>query len=548
MKKITLPNLPVTKFQLKKAKPGKNVLQLYLFFKEDFNIQSLKKKGLNKSRISIIQNTVKKGFFSSDLAELFILPNDTMALLGLGKIKEFHPDRIAGVFRKLPGMISNLKKLHLRIVLDYSLERAIDQFNQHHTQKLQTRTKAKQRFSKKAPFYRMKFYNKTTCKNYSLDDIVSQMASCLEIGAQNKILLKSEAKSSKSPDKTNTSFEFLYNTKKTVKNQVERNGVDLGKMVNRSRYLANLPGNFLNPELYEKYIRKLAIEYGLKINVLKGSQLEKSGFGGILSVGKGSAVSPRIVTLEYKPKNPRNKAPLVLVGKGVTFDTGGISIKPSPEMHEMKFDMCGSALALHGITLARLQKIPLHIICLVGLAENMPDGAAIKPGDVYTAYNGKTIEVQNTDAEGRLVLGDVLSYACKKFDPGIILDFATLTGACVISLGHHAAGVMTSSDKLFDTIQSASNRSLDKIWRLPHWDLYGSELKSSISDLRNIGGKSAGTISAMRFLAEFVEPEIPWAHFDIAGTAWRSSASGSQPAGATGWGLRLLSDFYKEIC
>ena len=326
-----------------------------------------------------------------------------------------------------------------------------------------------------------------------------------------------------------------------------RQGKTLSEMLQRSRYLAALPGNYMNPDSYETYACSLAQEFKLKVRVFDQAALERFGFGGIIAVGQGSPIPPRMIQLEYQPPKKKIQRPLVLVGKGVTFDTGGISLKPPAEMHEMKYDMCGSALALHGIALAAAYGLALPVTAVLGIAENMPDGKAVKPGDVYTAYDGTSVEVQNTDAEGRLILGDLLAYASQNCDSLCILDFATLTGACVVALGHDAAGVMTASEELFARIHKASLRSLDRTWRLPHWPVYGMDLKSDVADQRNIGGRAAGTLSAMRFLARFVPDEIPWAHLDIAGTAWRNKGFGSQDKGPTGWGIRLLSAFMEDL-
>ena len=310
--------------------------------------------------------------------------------------------------------------------------------------------------------------------------------------------------------------------------------------------MASLPANYLNPANYEQYVQSLAKKHNLKASVFHRSKLESMGCGGIVAVGKGSSIDPRMIILEYEPHTSHDK-PVVFVGKGVTFDTGGISLKPSQNMHEMKYDMCGSALAVQAIALAAAMKVPFPVVSLLGLAENMPSSTAIKPGDVYTAYNGSTVEVQNTDAEGRLILGDLLAYASEHYDPLCMLDFATLTGACVVALGNEAAAVLSASDDLYQRIQKASHRSLDRTWRLPHWPVYGEGLKSDVSDLRNIAERGAGTVSAMRFLAHFVDESIAWAHIDIAGTSWRKKPFASQGSGATAWGVRLLAAFMQDL-
>ena len=325
---------------------------------------------------------------------------------------------------------------------------------------------------------------------------------------------------------------------------------DLSATIRLSRSVAHLPGNILHPQTYQDYAERLAKQYKLKIQVLQANELKKIGMNGVLTVGQGSVNPPRVIVLRYQPAKSltKNSKPLVLVGKGITFDTGGISLKPSQKMHEMKYDMCGSALALHAIVLAAMRELPLPVYTILALAENMPDAKAIKPGDVYQAYNGMTVENQDTDAEGRLVLADILSYAVEK-NPQMLcmLDFATLTGACIVALGHEAAGLMTSSEDLAQRLSISSQKSLDRLWRLPHWSIYDRGLKSEISDIRNITDKGAGTVTAMRFLAQFVPSHLHWAHLDVAGVAWHSEKIGSQPNGPTGWGLRLLLDFMEDL-
>lgn len=309
-----------------------------------------------------------------------------------------------------------------------------------------------------------------------------------------------------------------------------------------ARYVAHLPANYFTPDDFVSRAKEIARKYKLSVKVWDDPQLKKEGFGGILAVSRGSELNGKMIVLEYKP--PKAKKKFAIVGKGITFDTGGISLKPSGEMHEMKYDMCGAAATIHAIGAIAALKKPIHVIAAIGVAENMPDGKAIKPGDVYTAYNGMTVEVQNTDAEGRLVLGDVLSYISKTYKPDYMVDLATLTGAVIIALGHEAAGYMTNSDKLVDAIETASHSSGDRVWRLPLWEEYGEDFKSDIADIKNItgGGKGAGTASAGMYLSKFVEGNVPWAHIDIAGAAWRKKASGSQPNGPTGYGVRLLVD------
>lgn len=313
----------------------------------------------------------------------------------------------------------------------------------------------------------------------------------------------------------------------------------VSRHLNGARYIAHLPSNYFRPQEFEERSREIAKEHKLKVTVFNEPQLKKMGMNGILSVSRGTDNSGKMILLDYNP--PGAKKTFAIVGKGVTFDTGGISLKPSSEMHEMKYDMCGAGAAIHAIGAIAALGTKIRVVAAIGAAENMPDGRAYKPGDVYTAYNGLTIEVQNTDAEGRLILGDVLAYVTEKIKPDYMVDLATLTGAAIMALGHETAALLTKNSEFASLIKEASDKSDDRVWELPFWDEYGEGLKSDIADYRNIaGGKGAGTISAGIFLSYFVDEDIPWAHLDIAGTAWRKKASGTQTSGPTGYGVRLL--------
>jgi len=255
-----------------------------------------------------------------------------------------------------------------------------------------------------------------------------------------------------------------------------------------------------------------------------------------LSVAKGSHQPPKLIVVHYKG-GKKDEKPQVLVGKGVTFDSGGISLKPGPEMDEMKFDMCGAASVLGTLKAVAQMKLPLNLTVIVPATENMPGGAASKPGDIVTSMSGQTIEILNTDAEGRLILCDALTYA-ERFKPETVIDVATLTGACVIALGHVASGVFANDDDLVDKLLAAGDESRDRAWQMPLWDDYQDLLKSNFADMANIGGRAAGSISAACFLSRFTK-KYAWAHLDIAGTAWKSGAD----KGATGRPVGLLTHF-----
>jgi len=316
--------------------------------------------------------------------------------------------------------------------------------------------------------------------------------------------------------------------------------------VNGMRQVQSLPANYITPETMEKRAKAMAVKFGLKIRIFNQTQLEKMGAHGIISVGKGSVIPPRMIVLEYSPKGVKGKT-LALVGKGVTFDTGGISIKPSSDMHEMKYDMSGSAAAIHAIAAIAEMKLPVRVVAAIGLAENMPDGNAIKPGDVYKAYNGTTIEVQNTDAEGRLILGDVLSYVDKNYKPDYMVDLATLTGACAVALGSYYAGLFSNNNDFKDILLKISEKSLEPVWPLPMGPLYLAQMKSDIADYNNIGDRWGGASSAASFLSVFVNKKTPWIHLDIAGIADIKKGFGVYPAVATGYGVRLLTELAQEL-
>ncbi|MBI3396190.1 MAG: leucyl aminopeptidase [Spirochaetia bacterium] len=492
----------------------------------------------------VIAPHMEAGAFRGGPLEIFQLLPEGVILAGLGKKKAFHPDRMAALFRGLSGKLVRLNGKHILVHFSSEIGSALDSLLDHsraHDEDPAGIGADSSDEEESPPDY----IPETTA-----DDVIAQSAACLLIGADAMDLLKKERnKPSKKPGKPPVVSMRWDGVSKERAFKAVTEGASLGRYVNMVRYVSSLPGNYFHPGHFENYARKIAREHRLEINVFHEAALRKMGCGGIIAVGQGSVNPPRMIVVHHKPAKAPKKgaAPLVLVGKGITFDTGGISLKPPAEMHEMKFDMCGAGLVLHAVAMAKAMNVNQEVIGLLGIAENMPDGNAIKPGDVYTAYNGLTVEVQNTDAEGRLVLGDVLSYACEKYKPRYLLDFATLTGACIIALGHEAAGVMTASEDLAARIDRASRRSLDRSWRLPHWYQYGMGFKSDVSDLRNVAGREAGTISAMRFLSRFVKPNVRWAHFDIAGVAWRGRPSGTQSKGATGWGVRFLHYFLKGI-
>ncbi|MCK0505574.1 leucyl aminopeptidase [Aromatoleum anaerobium] len=300
--------------------------------------------------------------------------------------------------------------------------------------------------------------------------------------------------------------------------------------------LGNLPGNFCTPSYLADTAVALGKQYKLKVEVLDRDDMEKLGMGSLLSVARGSHQPPRFIVMHYKGGKSKDK-PVVLVGKGITFDTGGISLKPGAEMDEMKFDMCGAASVLGTFKAIARMALPINVVGLIPATENMPGGGATKPGDVVTSMSGQTIEVLNTDAEGRLILCDALTYA-ERFKPACVVDIATLTGACVVALGKIPSGLLANDDALARELLDCGTVSGDRAWQLPLWDEYQELLKSNFADMGNIGGRFAGTITAACFLARFTKA-YKWAHLDIAGTAWVSGDA----KGATGRPVPLLAEF-----
>ena len=314
-------------------------------------------------------------------------------------------------------------------------------------------------------------------------------------------------------------------------------GLAIAEGVRFTKQLGDLPGNICTPAYMAEQVLELGKNYlELNIKIIEEAEMKEMGMGSFLSVSRGSRQPAKLIVIEYQGGNVRSK-PVVLVGKGLTFDAGGISLKPAQGMDEMKYDMCGGAAVIGTLLAAVKMQLPLNIIGLVPASENLPDGDANKPGDIVTSMSGKTIEVLNTDAEGRLILCDTLTYA-ERYHPEVVIDLATLTGACLIALGRVPSGLLGNDDALCNDLISAGESACDSVWRLPLWEEYQELLKSNFADLANIGGKDAGTITAACFLSHFTK-NFRWAHLDIAGTAWRTG----QNKGATGRPVPLLSQF-----
>jgi len=321
-----------------------------------------------------------------------------------------------------------------------------------------------------------------------------------------------------------------------------KNARAIGEGHSLARRLGMLPGNICTPDYLADTARDIAQRFGMKVTVLGRAEMTQEKMGSFLSVAQGTSQDPKLIALEYR-KGPGNAQPVALVGKGLCFDSGGISIKPAQGMEWMKFDMCGAAGVLGAMEAIGRLELPINVVGLIGSTTNMPSGEAVKPGDVVQASNGKYIEIINTDAEGRLVLADVLTYA-KRFSPSAVIDAATLTGACVIALGHTATGVMGTDDALVQEVLEAGKRSGEPGWPLPLWDEYKELIKSDVADIKNSGGRPAGTITAALFLKEFAEG-YPWVHLDIAGTAYTESDLGTVPRGPTGVPVGTFVEFVR---
>jgi len=313
--------------------------------------------------------------------------------------------------------------------------------------------------------------------------------------------------------------------------------------------IANLPPNECTPTTLATFAKTMAKKNKMKCTIFSKNELKKRGFGGITAVGKGSKNEPKLIVLEHNGGS-RNEKPIVLVGKAVTFDTGGISLKPGEKMDEMKFDKCGGCTVLGIMKAVSESRLSINIVGIVPSVENMPGGESYRPGDIIKLYNGKTAEILNTDAEGRLILADALAYGEKYYSPKAIIDFATLTGACIIALGTNVAAIVSNNERLTQKIKESSKRTTEEVWELPLNNDYMDMIKSDVADMKNIGiGRAAGTITAAAFLRNAIE-ETPWVHIDIAGVAWTQVATKSKPynpKGATGFGVRLILDYLQKF-
>ncbi|MCP3945164.1 MAG: leucyl aminopeptidase [Desulfobacteraceae bacterium] len=353
----------------------------------------------------------------------------------------------------------------------------------------------------------------------------------------------------KETTKKKTDYEGIAAIKLACKTSVKlvRKGMIRGKVCARAvcaaRDMAHEPGNGWTSADFAGFAKTLANTHGLDYRCIEKKEMEKMGMGGILAVNQGSAIPPRMIILEYQPA--KKSETLLLVGKGVTFDSGGISLKPGAGMEEMKYDMCGGAAVLAAMQAVGEEKPDLGVVAIIPATDNMPGGSAVRPGDIIQHFNQVTAEIVNTDAEGRMILGDALAYGIKTFKPDCVVDVATLTGAVVIGLGHHYTGLISNNDTLAKSLEAAGKQAGEPLWRLPLNKHYKKQIESKVADIKNIGGKAGGTITAAAYLSHFVG-KTPWAHLDIAGTAWDFTKKTYIPKGPSGICVRTFLNLIKN--
>ena len=380
--------------------------------------------------------------------------------------------------------------------------------------------------------------NKIPIKN---EQIISAIVEGANLSLYDFDLFKKEKSNKNQPD-----LSLLFSDKSTSEgvnvHNIIKSSIIISDAVKFTRDVANLPPNECPPMKLGEIAKKIANENKMKCTVFSKNEIKSKGLGGVTAVGQGSKNEPKFIILEYR-NGKKEQKPILLVGKAVTFDTGGISLKPGEKMDEMKFDKCGGCTVLGVMKAISELKLPVNVVAIIPSVENMPSGDAFRPGDIIKLFNGKTAEILNTDAEGRLILADGLAYGIKHYQPSSVMDFATLTGACIVALGTNVAGIVSNNAKLASKIKTASEKTSEEVWELPINDDYMNMVKSKVADIRNIGmGRAAGTITAAAFLANSVG-NVPWVHFDIAGTAWIQPSTKNKSYnshGATGFGVRLV--------
>ncbi len=400
------------------------------------------------------------------------------------------------------------------------------------------------KIAQKARELKLKEFSIIAPPNFVIDQIssVSQIIEGSKMALYKFDKFKSE-KVEKSPDLT-----IVVSKSKKISQTIKTSEIIAdGAIFTKS--IANLPPNECTPTTLADFAKVISKKNNMKCNIISKLELKKKGFGGITAVGKGSKNEPKLIVLEHN-RGKSNEKPIVLVGKAVTFDTGGISLKPGAAMDEMKFDKCGGCTVLGIMKAVSELKLPINVVGIIPSVENMPGGEAYRPGDIVKLFSGKTAEILNTDAEGRLILADALSYGEKHYSPKAIIDFATLTGACIVALGNNVAAIVSNDEKLATKIKDASKKTTESIWELPLTQDFMDMIKSEVADMKNVGiGRAAGTITAAAFLKNAIE-KTPWVHVDIAGVAWTQTATKEKsynPKGATGFGVRLILDYLQNL-
>ncbi len=373
---------------------------------------------------------------------------------------------------------------------------------------------------------------------------ITALAKACKVATYDAGGLKSEAGS---PDRKPLALEqvefWINKDQEAAVNEALTKGIQIANTQTKLMEMVNLPGNYLTPQRLAEYAVESGAAHGFEVDVWDKNKLDEMGFGGLLGVNKGSERPPVFILMEYK--HPDAPQTIALAGKGVTFDTGGISLKKATNMHYMKSDMGGAAAVLGAIEIAAKRQLPLHLVAAIPATDNLPDGKAIVPGDILTAYGGITIEIADTDAEGRLILADAVSYLSETYQPDVMIDFATLTGAAVYALGYHAGALFTHHDELADALYAAGQASGERVWRLPLWDDYAKAMNSDVADIKNYGGPAAGAITAAKFIEKFTRNHPCWAHLDIAGVAFGNTAYAKDKS-ATGFGVELMLSYFEE--
>lgn len=462
-------------------------------------------RSIEPAFVRLLEVALKKEKFFGKAQEIFasFQPSYRQAAevvaVGLGDKKDFNPAALRKTVGQIINVASSKQANKVRILLDSFLEDALEA------------AEAVAIFSEIAVLASYRFFRYKTKKK----DDLPKFPETIELVCGDKELI---------------------NKLRPVAVRAEK----IAKAVVLARDLNNEPGNVMNPPRIVEEAKRLAKEKGLRCTALGLAELKKMGMNGILAVNRGSVTPPALIILEHGSQHKKNGT-VCLVGKGVTFDTGGISIKPSKGMEEMKYDKSGAIAVIAAMGLAAELDLPLHIIGLTPCVENNVANDPQRPGDIIRMYNGKTVEVINTDAEGRLILADALAY-CEKYKPAAIIDLATLTGLCHVTFGDKACGILGTDQKLIDTIREAGEKVGERCWQLPLWDDYKEAIKGEHSDINNAGDGYAGTITSTLFLKEFVPAKVPWVHLDIAGVAYSGKCKPDCPKGATGFGVRLLAE------